>query len=43
MLKNTLEVRDRMACCILCGHCDDEVIAEMMGCQCKCHYPDSNK
>ena len=24
-------------CCILCGHCTDEVIAEMMGCECKCH------
>ena len=24
-------------CCLVCGHCDDEVIAEMMGCECKCH------
>ena len=24
-------------CCILCGHCTDEVIAEMMECRCKCH------
>ena len=24
-------------CCLLCGHCSDEVIAEMMDCKCKCH------
>lgn len=24
-------------CCFMCGHCDDEVIAEMMECKCKCH------
>jgi hypothetical protein len=24
-------------CCFMCGHCDDEVIAEMSGCKCKCH------
>ena len=24
-------------CCLLCGHCSDEIIAEMMDCKCKCH------
>jgi len=24
-------------CCFQCGHCTDEVIAEMMDCKCKCH------
>jgi hypothetical protein len=24
-------------CCLLCGHCTDEIIAEMMACRCKCH------
>ena len=24
-------------CCLLCGHCDDEIIAEQMNCKCKCH------
>ena len=24
-------------CCAVCGHCTDEVIAEMMECKCKCH------
>ena len=24
-------------CCVLCGHCDDEIIAEMSDCKCKCH------
>jgi len=24
-------------CCALCGHCHDEIIAEMMDCKCPCH------
>ena len=24
-------------CCLLCGHCTDEIIAEMMACKCRCH------
>jgi len=24
-------------CCFKCGHCDDEIIAEMMECKCNCH------
>ena len=24
-------------CCLLCGHCSDEIIAEMMDCKCDCH------
>ena len=27
-------------CCFVCGHCDDEVIAEMSGGKCKCHKYD---
>ena len=25
-------------CCSLCGHCDDEIIHEMMMCTCLCHF-----
>ena len=30
-------------CCILCSHCTDEVIAEMMDCKCKCHMDDDDE
>lgn len=26
-----------MSCCVICGHCDDDVIAMMTECKCKCH------
>lgn len=29
-----------MSCCVICGHCDDDVIAMMTDCQCKCHSND---
>jgi len=33
----TAYVMTRGYCCFQCGHCTDEVIAEMMDCKCKCH------
>jgi len=30
-------VMTRGYCCFQCGHCTDEIIAEMMECKCKCH------
>ena len=30
-------------CCVQCGHCTDEVIAEMMDCKCRCHHIDDDK
>jgi len=29
--------------CFQCGHCTDEVIAEMMDCKCKCHRVDDDE
>ena len=31
------KVQRSYGCCIYCGHCTDEIIAEMMACRCKCH------
>ena len=31
------KVQRSYGCCLYCGHCTDEVIAEMMECKCNCH------
>ena len=31
-----------IGCCVYCGHCSDEIIAEMMNCKCHCHHRGGN-